>query len=224
MLKWGKQSPRDRLQEQGGGRRGGRERKRAAPVTRLRRWGRRQVTNRQHTRKRWDTSQCGQGGCSSSRCSRTFTGWGRTRSRGNQNCRDLIRTWRSSRQESPSRQNSSSFCQGAGTVHGMGGTGKQDGHSGGISVLGGTAVLWLRAPGDHCQSHQQWGKPMLGRLDHLGNCSSLQGAMLGGSQGSGLPPKYWDPSLGAREMWLRRKQVLAPTAQELPRKPSGASR
>lgn len=56
MLKWGKQRPRDRLQEQGGGRRGGRERKRAAPVTRLRRWSRRQVTNRQHTRKRWDTS------------------------------------------------------------------------------------------------------------------------------------------------------------------------
>lgn len=65
---------------------------------------------------------------------------------------------------------------------------------------GGTAVLWLRAPGDCSQRHKQSGRLVLGRLDRLGTCRFQGGAVLGGCWGTGLPSKYWEPA------WVHEKR------------------
>lgn len=130
----------------------------------------------------------------------TFAGQGRTGSRGNQNCRDLNQDL-----EIPSAgvffQPKQLFVlPRCGHCPWHGGTGQQDGHGGDISMPGGTAVLWLRAPGDCSQRHKQSGRLVLGRLDRLGTCRFQGGAVLGGCWGTGLPSKYWEPA------WVHEKR------------------
>lgn len=160
-----------------------------------------EVASSQHTRKHWDTSgrTAGAAGHSSSRCSRATLA--REGPRGNQNRRDLSQDL-----EIPSagvffQPNQPFVLPRCGRCAWRGGTGWQDGHGGNTSVPGGTAVLWLRALADRSQRHQWWGRLVLGRLDCLGTCSSLGGAIPGGCWGPGLLSKYWDPA------WVHEKGV-----------------
>lgn len=58
-------------------------------------------------------------------------------------------------------------------------------------MMGGTVVLWLRAPGDYSQGHPDWcweGWILL-------RCAALWGgAVPGGCWGLGVPPRYQDPA------------------------------
>lgn len=136
-----------------------------------------EVTSSQHMRKHWDISgrMAGAAGRSSSRCSRATLA--QEGPRGNQNCGDLSQDL-----EIPSagvffQPNQPFVLARCGRCVWRGGTGWQDAHGGDTSVLGGTVVLWLRALADHSQ---WWDRLVLGRLDCLGTCSSLGGAMPGG--------------------------------------------